>query len=121
MCPRKFGDAYPKMSINLVSIEVLVDLVQNPTNYLIFVLKEEEIQVRPPVCRTPSIYSHFARIVVQPLQYHNVYVYPLLFSPSSSLLFLIFINKSYFWYLISLYIHITTLIESKLNGFQMND
>ena len=36
MYPRKFGDICPKVSRNLLSIEVLV---QNPKNYLIFVLK----------------------------------------------------------------------------------
>ena len=33
MCPRKLGDICPKVSRNLMSIEVLV---QNPKNYLIF-------------------------------------------------------------------------------------
>ena len=65
----------------------------------------KNIQVWSTVCRKSSYpkesssrYSHFASIVMQPLVYHNVTVYmcTLLFSPSSSLLFLIFINKSYF-------------------------
>ena len=65
----------------------------------------KNIQVWSTVCRkssypkeSSSIYSRFASIFMQPLVYHNVtaYMCTLLFSPSSSLLFLIFINKSYF-------------------------
>ena len=64
----------------------------------------KNIQVWSTVCRKSSYpkesssrYSHFASIVMQPLVYHNVTVYmcALLFSPSSSLLFLIFINKTF--------------------------
>ena len=64
----------------------------------------KNIQVWSTVCQKSSYpkesssrYSHFASIVMQPLVYHNVTVYmcTLLFSPSSSLLFLIFINKTF--------------------------
>ena len=64
----------------------------------------KNIQVWSTVCQKSSYpkesssrYSHFASIVMQPLVYHNVTVYMciLLFSHSSSLLFLIFINKTF--------------------------
>ena len=64
----------------------------------------KNIQVWSTVCQKSSYpkesssrYSHFASIVMQPLVYHNVTVYmcTLLFSPSTSLLFFIFINKTF--------------------------
>ena len=64
----------------------------------------KNIQVWSTVCQKSSYpkesssrYSHFASIIMQPLVYHNVTVYmcALLFSPTSSLLFLIFINNTF--------------------------